>query len=181
MAAIDFDQFDDELRTMQELMEESSTTLSDETLRVPISTLSLRPAVVAKSGTSVAKCVATMVARHFGCLLIVDEDKLVGIFTERDALMQVAGKEKDWAAIRIDELMSPNPAALYMHDTIETALVTMNRGPYRHIAITRQGGQPISVLSVRDIVGYLVDFFPQDILNLPPHPIRVGTKNRHGA
>jgi len=178
---IDFDQFDDEMQTMHELMDECQIALSDDTLGVPISTLALKPAVVVPLGTSMQQCIGTMVARHFGCLLIVDQDKICGIFTERDALLRVAGQRKEYKTLLIDEFMTRDPATLQMHDTIESALLIMNQGGYRHIAIVREDNLPIAVLSVKDIVGYLIDFFPQDVLNLPPHPIRIGTKNQYGA
>jgi len=68
-----------------------------------------------------------------------------------------------------------------MEDTIETALRLMVKGGYRHICIVDEKDHPLSLVSIKDIVSFIVEFFPQDVLNLPPHPIRIGTKNREGG
>ncbi len=176
-----FDQFDDELRTMHELMDDGSIGLTDESLRVPISTLNLKPAVVVQSGTPVEDCIGTMVARHFGCLLVVEDEQVCGIFTERDALLRLVEHANAFEKLTINDIMTPDPASLSATDTLETALKTMNQGGYRHLAVVDSLNKPTAVLSVKDIVSYIIDFFPEDVLNLPPHPLRLGTKHQHGA
>ncbi|MFQ5650213.1 MAG: cyclic nucleotide-binding/CBS domain-containing protein [bacterium] len=178
---VDFDQFDDELQSMRELMDEGHIALRETNLRVTIDSLNLKKAVVVNIGTTMRKCIDTMAARHFGCLLIVDGDKLVGIFTERDALLRIAGQGYDLEKEKIDEFMTRDPTSMKVSDTIEKALRLMNDGGYRHVAVVDDTGRPVSVLSVKDIISYIIEFFPQDVLNLPPHPIRVGTRHRHGA
>lgn len=177
----EFDKFDDELRSMEELMEEQEIALRDEDLQVPIKSLNLKPAVVVEPGTSLKQCIDTMLARRFGCLLVVKNNKLKGIFTERDVLLKIAGEKVDLAKAKVDDYMTLNPATLTMNDPIISALRLMQEGGYRHICIVNDKNEPASVLSIRDIVHYIVEFFPQDVLNLPPHPIRVGTKNREGG
>ncbi len=177
----DFDRFDDELRSMQELMEEQEISLHDKDLMVPINTLSLKKAVTVEPGTSIKQCVEILLARHFGCLLVVKNKNLKGIFTERDVLLKIAGEKIDLSKVKVDDYMTPNPVTLTMNDPIISALRLMHKGGYRHVTIVDEKGEPVSVLSIRDIVHYIVEFFPQDILNLPPHPIRVGAKNPDGG
>ena len=74
---------------MEELMDEAKTTLSDKSLKVPLKSLNLKKAVVVAVGTSLKKCIEKMLARHFGCLLVVKDTKYCGIFTERDVLLRV--------------------------------------------------------------------------------------------
>ncbi len=177
----DFDKFDDELRTMQELMEEQEITLRDKDLLVPIKTLNLKKAVTVAPGTSIKQCVETMLARHFGCLLVVKNKNLQGIFTERDVLMKIAGENIDLAKAKVDDYMTPHPVTLTLKDPILSALRLMHHGGYRHLTIVDEKGEPVSVLSIRDVVHYIVEFFPQDVLNLPPHPLRVGAKSADGG
>ena len=178
---IDFDQFDDELQTMQQLMEEEEIALRDEDLEKPIRLLGLRSPVVVNAGTTLHGAIQTMLARRFGCVLVVKSGKVAGIFTERDVLMKVAGQDVDLKAAKIDDFMTPNPASKSMDDTLLSALQLMHEGGYRHLAIVDEAQHPQAVLSVKDIINYIVQFFPQDVLNLPPHPIRIGTKNREGG
>ena len=181
MGELDFQEFDDELRSMEELMEETKTILSDESLKVPLKSLNLKRAVVVEVGTSIKKCIEKMQARHFGCLLVVKDKKYCGIFTERDVLLRVAGTDHDLETSKIDDFMTPDPVQLEMEDTIETALRLMVKGGYRHICIVDEKDHPLSLVSIKNIVSFIVEFFPQDVLNLPPHPIRMGTKNREGG
>lgn len=181
MVQIDFDQFDDELQIMRELMDEGKIALSDESLNVPLKSLGLKKAVVVEVGSSMQQCVDVMLARHFGCLLVVDRESLRGIFTERDVLMKIAAQDVDLKKEKIDDFMTPDPASFKMEDSIEMALRHMDKGGYRHAAIVDDSNKPLAVISVRDLVSFICEFFPQDVLNLPPHPIRVGTKNQYGG
>lgn len=181
MAKLDFQEFDDELQSMEEGINEAKTTLSNKSLQVPLKSLHLKKAVVIEAGTSIKKCIDKMLARHIGCLLVIKDHKYCGIFTERDVLLKVAGTELDLETSKIDDVMTADPVQLEMEDTIETALRLMVKGGYRHICIVDENDHPLSVISIKDIVGYIVEFFPQDVLNLPPHPIRFGTKNREGG
>jgi CBS domain-containing protein len=181
LAKAEFDHFNDELRTMQELMDEQQIAFRDQDLKVPIKRLNLKRAVAVEPGTSLKQCIETLMARRFGCLLVVENRRLKGIITERDFLLKVAGQKVDLAKAKVDDFMSPDPVTLTMDDPIIAALRLMHKGGYRHVTIVEDSGEPTAVLSIRDIVHYIVEFFPQDVLNLPPHPIRVGTKNREGG
>ncbi len=181
MEIVDFDQFDDELQRMQELMEEGKIALHDDSLKVSLGTLKLRKAVTVELGTSLKTCVDTMLARHFGCLLVVKEKKLCGIFTERDVLIRIAGQDLDLEQLVIDDFMTPGPTAFKRSDTLESAMRHMAAESCRHLAVVDDNRQPLSVLSIRDVIAYVVEFFPEDILNLPPHPIRVGTRHEYGG
>ncbi|MCH7674943.1 CBS domain-containing protein [candidate division KSB1 bacterium] len=181
MGELDFQEFDDELQSMEELMDEAKTTLSDKSLKVPLKSLNLKKAVVVAVGTSLKKCIEKMLARHFGCLLVVKDTKYCGIFTERDVLLRVAGMDLNLETSKIEDFMTPDAVQLEMEDTIETALRLMVKGGYRHICIVDEKDHPLSLVSIKDIVSFIVEFFPQDVLNLPPHPIRIGTKNREGG
>jgi CBS domain-containing protein len=46
----------------------------------------------------------------------------------------------------------------------------MSVGGYRHVPLVDGGGRPVGVVSVKDIVDYLVEHFPREVLNIPPEP-----------
>jgi len=178
---IDFDQFDDELQRLLGLMEEGEIALNDDVLKISIKSLYLKKAITVDKGTSLQSGIDTMLARNIGSVLVLDDKKLCGILTERDLLFEVAGQDIDLEKKKVDDYMSPEPAILKESDTVEDAIRYMYEKGYRHITIVDDSGAPAAVISIKDIVGYLVEFFPTDILNLPPHPIRVGTRHRFGA
>jgi len=181
MVYIDFEKFDDELRSMQELMNDGQIAINDSVFKTPLESLHLKKAVTVPSGASLKESINTMFARQFGCLLVVEKKRLCGIFTERDVLQRVAGQGLELKKEKIDDFMTPNPVMFNENDPIETALQFMEKKNARHLPIGNQVGEPVAILSVRDIIDYIVEFFPQEILNLPPHPIRLGTKNQYGG
>jgi CBS domain-containing protein len=48
----------------------------------------------------------------------------------------------------------------------------MHVGGYRHVPLTDEAGRPVGVVSIKDIVDFIVDLFPSPVLNLPPDPHR---------
>ena len=88
-----------------------------------------------------------------GCALIVDGDKLVGIFTEHDVLKRVTGAG-DLAAVTVKELMSRNPETLNEKDSVAEALNKMSLGRYRHIPFKKSDGS-YAVASIRSVLKYI--------------------------
>jgi CBS domain-containing protein len=125
--------------------------------------------------------IATLQQQRIGCLLVVDQGRLVGIFTERDVLMKVAARSIDLAHMRVEELMTPHPECLGLDDEMVYALNQMSVGGYRHIPLVDSERRPTGVVSMRDLVGVLVEVFPQDVLNLPPSPTHELPSSREGA
>ena len=138
-------------------------------LETPISDLPLRAPILISACSKVADAVKSMNDNHTGCVLVEKDGKLIGIFTERDVLTKnVTCADSHDAAV--ETMMTKNPETLEPDDSIAFALNKMSVGGYRHIPIVEASGKPVGVLSVRDIVDFLVDLFPAEVLNLPPNP-----------
>lgn len=138
-------------------------------LTAPVSELSMREPVLIDATASVVDAVDAMNEHHIGCLLVQRHGKLVGIFTERDVLTRVVFLEGN-RAMKVSDAMTPNPETLRATDSLAFALNRMSDGGYRHVPIVDRDGNAVGVLSVKDIVNFLVDLFPEDVLNLPPTP-----------
>jgi CBS domain-containing protein len=134
-----------------------------------IGELTMCPAVVVDPSATVVSAVSAMNDRHTGCVLAQRDGKLVGIFTERDILTRVVFHDHD-REIRVEAVMTRNPETLEASESIAYALNKMSVGGYRHIPIVDGDGQPVGVLSVRNIVDFLAELFPEHVLNLPPNP-----------
>ena len=87
------------------------------------------------------------------CLLVTSGGKLVGIFTDRDAVVKAAGKRLDQFTVR--DFMTPDPVVLRHEDTIAVAIHKMAVGEFRHIPIV-EDGRPIGVVSAADVFRHLV-------------------------
>ena len=149
-------------------------------LNTPISELALRKPIFVEPSTYVVDAVQAMREQHIGCVLVQHEEALVGIVTERDVLNRVVFHNENRASL-IESVMTKNPETLGSHESTAFALNMMCVGGYRHIPIVESNGKVVGVLSVRDIVAFLVELFPAGILNLPASPeMGIATKTDGG-
>ena len=180
---------DEKDRSVAEFIDETIRSLKDDSvdrvfdeqmLHAPVGALEPRAAIVVEPQTSVLESVALMQRERVGCVLVVRANKLKGIFTERDVLTAVVGKAIDPSKIPVRKLMTANPEYLRVGDSIAYALNKMSLGGYRHIPIVDKFITPVGVISVRDIVSYLVRFFPKSVMNLPTLPRGNYAREREG-
>jgi CBS domain-containing protein len=120
--------------------------------------------------TTIRAAIAAMQGERKGCVLVVEQSGLVGIFTERDVLTKVAARDVDIDQVRVRDLMTPNPDCLHMDTELVYALQYMDVGDTRHVPVLDDRDEPVGVVSVRDILDYIVKLFPKDVLNRPPTP-----------
>lgn len=121
---------------------------------------------------------STSGARGVGAGNSNPHESVCGIFTERDALKWLAAEKP--LTLSIASAMTPRPCMVQAETTVGATIELMAEGGYRHLPIVRADGAPLGVASVRGIVNYLVDHFPQTIYTLPPEPGRSPTQ-REGA
>lgn len=138
-------------------------------LNTPLSELSLRTPVVIEADASVVQAVNAMKEHRTGCVLVARGGKLAGIFTERDVLTSVIYRDES-QSLKVASVMTANPETLEATATIACALNKMSEGGYRHIPMVDEGGRPAGVVSIRDLVDFLVELFPEGVHNLPPNP-----------
>ena len=118
-------------------------------LGLPVeSVLEARQLVVAGPAASVADAARLMRRGNVGAILVVDESRLVGIFTERDALFRVIACGRDPAAVPLREVMTADPATVAPDETFGYALLLMHERGFRHVPVVREG-RPVGVVSAR--------------------------------
>jgi CBS domain-containing protein len=132
-----------------------------------ISELRLPKAVTVQSGTTLKDVSNLMCDRSFGCVPIVKDNKLVGIFTERDWLNRVLRNNVSLGQ-PVDDVMTPQPITLTKFSGIWEAAELMGNKKVRHIPIIDDNEMPVSMVSVRDILRYLAECFPEQFLAHPP-------------
>jgi CBS domain-containing protein len=139
-----------------------------------------QPPLVVAASTSLAETIASMQDEMRGCALVVEFGRLVGIFTERDVLLRIAGHPIDLGQTAVSEYMTRDPVTLPADSSVAFALNRMLSEGFRHIPLVDEQGRPIAVVSMRELIEYLSDFFNRDLLNLPPDG-RSNFRNREGA
>ena len=121
------------------------------------------------TGTPLRDALATMRARGGDAVLVVDGTRLAGILTERDVLMRVLGANVDEGR-PVDEFMTASPGTLNADATVIEAMQTLEHGHDRNLPLVDETGAVVGLLRQQDLLEYVAEAFPEEILNLPPRP-----------
>ncbi|SFH06067.1 CBS domain-containing protein [Pontibacter chinhatensis] len=97
-----------------------------------------------------------MVAQDVGALLVVNEGRFVGIFTERDYARKVILKGKASRQTLVREIMSEHPASVTPDDTVENCMKLMTQKYIRHLPVM-EGNKLVGLVSIGDIVKYIIE------------------------
>lgn len=120
-------------------------------------------------GTRLDEALAQMRRGGGDALLIIDNDRLIGIVTERDVLTRVLGQDIDGSR-PVSDFMSREPRTLSAEATLFEAMTAMESGRYRNLPLIDGKGTVVGMLRQQDLLAYVAEAFPQEILNLPPRP-----------
>ena len=129
----------------------------------------LRPKLVmALPSTPLQEALDLMHREKSGYIVIADEhSKLVGMFTEREVLMNVM-KPGVSMSDPVEKYMRRYVHPLRKSDTVGQALDHMNKFSIRHVPLLDEFDQVSGILSIRTIVSYMAELFPTGVFNLPP-------------
>ena len=105
--------------------------------------------VTASRTVTVADAALTMKQHNIGALLVVDGQRLCGIFTERDALFRVVAEGRDPVATQLGQVMTPQPQTIHPDKPFLHALRIMHVGRFRHLPVV-EDGRPLGMVSSRD-------------------------------
>ena len=106
--------------------------------------------------TIVYKAIEVMAEKNIGGLLICENGKLVGIFTERDYARKLILKGKSSNTTTIGELMTKNPFTVTLDSSIEECMELMSNKRIRHLPVT-DNGELIGVISIGDVVRFIIE------------------------
>lgn len=150
-----------------------------------LKTMPVRSPITFGPEDGVTVAVRAMQACRRGCVLVTSdgtaESPLLGIFSDRDVLHRVVDQGRNPAVLPLREVMTPDPECLPADASIAWVLNKMAIGGFRHVPVVDVQRHPQFVVSVRDVVDFLVEFFPREILNLPPEFGRPCSDRREGA
>jgi len=134
----------------------------------PISSLGLKLPLMIEMGTNMKNALEILQGKEQNCILIVENNILKGIITERDILLKVTGKGFDLDLVTVDEFMTKTPEYLSPEDPLAYALNKMHVGGFRHVPIVNDSMEPVGLISISNIISTIADYFSMEIINLPP-------------
>ena len=105
--------------------------------------------VSASPDTTVLRASEMMARRKVGAMLVVENDRLAGIFTERDALFRVMAKRLDPATTTLAEVMTTSPMTVTPDKSFGYALIVMHDNGFRHLPVV-ENGKLIGIVSARN-------------------------------
>ena len=113
-----------------------------------------QPLTVAPTAT-VREVLRLMADNKVGCVLVAEQGKMAGIFTERDALLKLGEKAAEFGNRPISEFMTSKVESLPPTAKIAFAVHRMNMGGFRHVPVVDGQNNTVGIFSVRDILSYL--------------------------
>jgi len=119
--------------------------------------------VTASAEITVASAARLMRERRIGALLVIQEGRLAGIFTERDALFRVIAEGRDPDNTRVAEVMTANPRTIAPDRPFGHALHMMYEGGFRHVPVV-ENGTPLGMVSARDALGPELQEFEAELV-----------------
>jgi CBS domain-containing protein len=131
-----------------------ATSFQSQLLGEHLHDLGAPPPLTVDPGARLDEVIARMQETETDCVLVTVQDRLVGIFTDRDAVLKAAGKDLD--ALRVRDLMTADPVVLRSDDPIALAIHKMAVGGFRHIPII-DDGRPTGVVTARDVFHHLAE------------------------
>ena len=176
-----YDVYNDELDEMYKMKKNETLNLGKGiSPKDPIKTLLGDKFIVLNEKVTLRKAIEAIRKQHVGCVLLENNNKISGIFTERDIVQKIVGNIHNLENEYVIDFMTQTPDVLRQNDALSFALNKMIDGGYRHIPIINESDKPIGVISMQDIINHLGDYFYEDIKNLPPHPVRT-QRHREGG
>lgn len=119
------------------------------------------PFIGTSSDTTVQAAIKLMAEKDIGSLMIVDNDRVVGIFSERDALVRVSIRYEEIKDEPIRDFMTPNPIKVSETETPAAALNLMAHHSFRHVPIVDVDEKLVGMIGPRRVTRYLQSYFSE--------------------
>lgn len=123
---------------------------------------------------TVAEAVEMLVERRIGCVIVLEADgQIAGILTERDVLTKaLAQSPTGWRDLPAEKIMTARPDSLRPEDPMVYVMNRMYAGAYRHVPVVNDANEPTHIVSIRDVLHFMLDHFEPEVSNIPPEPFR---------
>ena len=111
-----------------------------------------RKLITAESHFTVSHAARLMREHKIGALVVCEEGRLAGVFTERDALFRVTAEDREAQSTLLRDVMTRDPQTITPDKPLGHALHIMFEGGFRHVPVL-EDGKPVGIVSARDVLG----------------------------
>ena len=125
-------------------------------------------------GAMVAEAVRTMAANNVGIVAVLDDDRLIGVFSERDVVQKVLDRGLDPARTPVAEVMTARLVVADVDEDYQSAMSKMDQANIRHLPVV-SGERLLSMLSIRDLMrvaiedrGAEIEYLKEYLYQVPP-------------
>jgi CBS domain-containing protein len=115
-----------------------------------------RKLITVSSTASIFDALKIMAESNIGCLIVLDGDSYVGIFTERDYARKIVLEGRSSDTTTVNEIMISDIPMLNINDTIELCSKLMTEKTLRYLPVF-ENNQLVNVISQSDIIKYTID------------------------
>lgn len=150
---MDPDAFEDPLSNYEpiEYVSELHRVLAEE----PVSSIQSQPCIQIDVEASIQDAIQALNASDVSSLLVVEDAKLVGIFTERDVLENIAEHLDKISTTPVGEVMTSDPLVVYESDPVGTAVAAIAVAGHRHVPVLKIDGTVKGIVSPRRVLSCL--------------------------
>ena len=141
----------------------------------PLMAVGQREPVTVGPGTTLAACLRAIQRTGTGdSVFVTDTDgRLAGVLTERDIFGRLVGPDVASGVdvdAPVEEYMTTDPRTLRQEQTVADAIALMQTGRFRNVPVVDEDRRLVGVVRQVDILKFLAESFPEELLNLPPRP-----------
>ena len=108
------------------------------------------------AGSSVFDALKMMAEKNIGALMIIEEDKLLGIFSERDYARKIVLQGKASHDTLVSEIMTKTVITVSSNDTLEHCMALMSKNRFRHLPII-DNEKVVGIISIGDVVTAIIE------------------------
>jgi CBS domain-containing protein len=134
-----------------------------------------RQVYTTRKSATVQDAVHDMNRKRVGALIVIDDQRPVGIFTERDVLRRVVDEDRDPALTHVVEVMTPDPTTAPPDLSVEEAMGIMTARRFRHLPVVEEGAL-VGIVSIGDLMRWVtihqaehIDRMAEYITGVEPH------------
>jgi CBS domain-containing protein len=156
---------------VNQLSERAVATRVPSLVDARLKVVSRRDPVTVAPGTSLAACIAAIQRSGTGdSVFVTDADgRLAGVLTERDIFGRIVGGDADLTR-PVESMMTTKPHHLHLEESVRDAIELMQTGRFRNVPLLDDEDHLVGVVRPQDILKFIAEAFPEELLNLPPRP-----------